>query len=102
VQTSPVALHEVSNSLTVVLGWLDRAKSQMPHGEAHAAIDVALSHARLGHSIARRAIGAEVQEGNVTRSALSVARERCSASLKKRRYAASSSVATTKRRTTCS
>jgi CheY-like chemotaxis protein len=69
------ALHEVSNSLTVVLGWLDRAKSQMPSGEAHDAIDVALSHARLGHTIARRAIGAEVQEGNVTRSALSVARD---------------------------
>jgi CheY-like chemotaxis protein len=69
------ALHEVSNSLTVVLGWLDRAKSQLPSGEAHAAIDVALSHARLGHSIARRAIGADVQEGNVTRSALSVARD---------------------------
>ena len=69
------ALHEVSNSLTVVLGWLDRAKSQVPRGELKDAIDVALSHARLGHSIARRAIGADTHEGNVTRSALSVARD---------------------------
>ncbi len=61
--------------MTVVLGWLDRAKSQSPRGEVKDAIDVALSHARLGHSIARRAIGAEVPEGNVTRSALSVARD---------------------------
>jgi hypothetical protein len=71
----PAGRARVSGSLTVVLGWLDRAKSQMPSGEAHDAIDVALSHARLGHTIARRAIGAEVQEGNVTRSALSVARD---------------------------
>ncbi|HEX4337588.1 MAG TPA: ATP-binding protein [Polyangiaceae bacterium] len=61
--------------MTVVLGWLDRAKSQAPHGEVEDAIDVALSHARLGHSIARRAIGAELKDGNVTRSALSVARD---------------------------
>ncbi|HEX3594645.1 MAG TPA: ATP-binding protein [Polyangiaceae bacterium] len=58
-----------------MLGWLDRAKSQLPSGEVEDAIDVALSHARLGHSIARRAIGAEIQESNVTRSALSVARD---------------------------
>ena len=69
------ALHEVSNSLTVVLGWLDRAKSQLPRAEIEAAIDVALSHARLGHSIARRAIGGETAEANVTRSALSLARD---------------------------
>src|SRR3954454_9465055 len=69
------ALHEVSNSLTVVLGWLDHAKHRTPAGEARQAIEVALSHARLGHTIARRAIGAEVAEGNVTRSAVSVARD---------------------------
>jgi CheY-like chemotaxis protein len=69
------ALHEVSNTLTVVLGWLDAAKSQVPSGAAHEAIDVALSHARLGHTIARRAIGAEVESAAVTRSGLSVARD---------------------------
>jgi len=68
------ALHEVSNTLTVVLGWLDAAKSQVS-GAAHEAIDVALSHARLGHDIARRAIGAEVETSAVTRSSLSVARD---------------------------
>jgi CheY-like chemotaxis protein len=65
----------VSNTLTVVLGWLDAAKSQVPSGAACEAIDVALSHARLGHTIARRAIGAEVEHANITRSALSVARD---------------------------
>ncbi len=69
------ALHEVSNTLTVVLGWLDAAKDQVPKGAAHDAIDVALSHARLGHDIARRAIGAEIDGGNIARSALSVARD---------------------------
>jgi CheY-like chemotaxis protein len=73
------ALHDVSNTLTVVLGWLDAAKSEIPAGKAREAIDVALSHARIGHSIARRAIGARadgaVDDGNVTRSALSVAKD---------------------------
>ncbi len=69
------ALHEVSNTLTVVLGWLDAAKKEIGNGRAHEAIDVALAHARLGHVIARRAIGADVDDANVTRSALSVARE---------------------------
>jgi CheY-like chemotaxis protein len=69
------ALHEVSNALTVVLGWLDSAKRGSPVGAARDAIDVALTHAKLGHTIARRAIGAEVEDVSVTRSALSVARD---------------------------
>ena len=69
------ALHEVSNTLTVVLGWLDAAKTQVPSGGVYDAIDVALTHARLGHAIARRAIGAEVSDAHVTRSALSLARD---------------------------
>lgn len=70
------ALHEVSNSLTVVLGWLDAAKNQIAAGPGREALEVALAHARLGHSIARRAIGADLEnESSVTRSALSVARE---------------------------
>lgn len=54
------ALHEVSNALTVVLGWLDVAGSKILAGEVKQAIDVARTHARLGHRIARQAIGAKV------------------------------------------
>src|SRR6186713_767717 len=42
------ALHEVSNALTVVLGWLDVAYSRLEAGPARDAIDVARTHARLG------------------------------------------------------
>jgi CheY-like chemotaxis protein len=69
------ALHEVSNTLTVVLGWLDAAKSETLPRSVSDAIEIALEHARLGHSIARRAIGAEVEDANAARSALSVARD---------------------------
>lgn len=58
------ALHEVSNTLTVVLGWLDAAQAGLPPGPESSAIDVARTHARLGHHIARRAIGAEVSSGS--------------------------------------
>jgi CheY-like chemotaxis protein len=54
------ALHEVSNTLTVVLGWLDAAQAGLSSGPESTAIDIARTHARLGHHIARRAIGAEV------------------------------------------
>ncbi len=54
------ALHEVSNSLTVVLGWLDRA-IQDPESVARA-LQVARSQAWLGYRVARRAIGADVVE----------------------------------------
>jgi CheY-like chemotaxis protein len=56
------AVHEVSNVLTIVLGWLDKAQSHLQPGEARAAVEVARSHAWLGHRIARRAIGAEVPD----------------------------------------
>lgn len=70
------ALHEVSNSLTVVLGWLTAAQERLDKGPAREAIEIALAHARLGHSVARQAIGAAVEDGaSVTRSALSVARD---------------------------
>jgi len=58
------ALHDVSNALTVVLGWLDVVRAQLPDGAAREALDVARTHARLGHGIARRAIGAEVIDGS--------------------------------------
>src|SRR3954468_13167751 len=66
------ALHEVSNALTVVLGWLDNALEACaqdacaPDGSARTradvegatrqAIEIARSHASLGHAIARRAV----------------------------------------------
>jgi len=52
------ALHDVSNALTVVVGWLEVALGKSPPNEVVEAIDVALSHARFGHRVARRAIGA--------------------------------------------
>ena len=68
------ALHEVSNALTVVLGWLDAAHSTLPAGEEKEAIEIARSHARLGHHVARRAIGAETGREQSERSARSMAR----------------------------
>jgi CheY-like chemotaxis protein len=67
------ALHEVSNALTVVLGWLDVAYSRLPAGAARDAIDVARTHARLGHGISRSAIGAEAPESSAQASGVSVA-----------------------------
>lgn len=51
------ALHDVSNALTVVVGWLEVALGKSAPHEVVEAIDVALSHARFGHRVARRAIG---------------------------------------------
>src|SRR6188768_1135403 len=56
------ALHEVSNALTVVLGWLDVACNRHDPHAMREAIEVARLHARLGHQISRSAIGAEVPE----------------------------------------
>jgi CheY-like chemotaxis protein len=68
------ALHEVSNALTVVLGWLDNARAAAS-GEALQAIEVARAHASLGHAIARRAVGAPVGDGAELRSALNLVRD---------------------------
>ncbi len=65
------ALHEVSNALTVVLGWLDNARVGLS-GPALDAIEVARAHASLGHSIARRAVGAPVADGTELRSAITL------------------------------
>jgi CheY-like chemotaxis protein len=59
------ALHEVSNALTVVVGWLEAAREQAEaHGgtdpQLRRALDVAFSRAQLGRRIARNAIAAEV------------------------------------------
>ncbi|MFO0571117.1 MAG: hybrid sensor histidine kinase/response regulator [Polyangiaceae bacterium] len=68
------ALHEVSNALTVVLGWLEIARDRADDGAVRDAIDVAQSHARLGHGMARRAIGGSSPGAGVERSAAEVAR----------------------------
>lgn len=55
------ALHEVSNALTVVLGWLEEAReASMGNARAERAIDIALSRALVGRNLARQAIGADV------------------------------------------
>jgi hypothetical protein len=69
------ALHEVSNALTVVLGWLDDARSSLPAGGARDAVDVAHVHAVLGHSIARRAVGASISDSAQVRGALALVRD---------------------------
>lgn len=54
------ALHEVSNALTVVLGWLECAQEELAATDvAKRAVDVAMFHAKLGRRLARRAIGDE-------------------------------------------
>lgn len=69
------ALHEVSNALTVVLGWLDVACTKLPPGAERDAIEVARTHAHLGQRIARTAIGAEAPgRGSTRRPARSIAR----------------------------
>lgn len=56
------ALHEVSNALTVVVGWLARAQAQKPESESIAgALDIAKKRAEQARGIIRRAIGADIQ-----------------------------------------
>jgi CheY-like chemotaxis protein len=66
------ALHEVSNALTVVMGWIERARaeSSSPAG-VERALDVAFGRAAQARIIVRRAIGAEVPEA-APRSAAAV------------------------------
>jgi len=58
------ALHEVSNALTVVLGWLEVAQRHIVGDAASEALEVALRQARLGYRVARRAIGASTPREN--------------------------------------
>lgn len=58
------ALHEVSNSLTVVVGWLERAMSSAPP-ELRQALEIAHARARDGRDIARRAIGARTSSAPI-------------------------------------
>jgi CheY-like chemotaxis protein len=64
----------VSNALTVVLGWLDAARTKVGEGPAREALEVARTHAELGFRVARSAIGARVG-ADAERSAFAVARE---------------------------
>jgi CheY-like chemotaxis protein len=52
------ALHEVSNALTVVLGWVDVAHRSKDARAVKAALDVVAARASHARDIARRAIGA--------------------------------------------
>lgn len=69
------ALHEVSNALTVVLGWLAEAQGNIPPGPGRDAIEVAQTHARRGHRVARAAIGVDAPESQSVRSAQKLAQE---------------------------
>lgn len=51
------ALHEVSNALTVILGWVERARNGERIPEA---LDLVAGRARLARNLVRRAIGAAV------------------------------------------
>lgn len=62
-------LHEVSNALTVVLGWLDVAGRAPNLEEAREALRVAHEHARRGQTMARRSIGAETPSDHKRRMA---------------------------------
>lgn len=68
------ALHEVSNALTVVLGWLDIASERAEPGATQDAVDVARTYATLGHGLARRAIGAGADATEIEKSASGIAR----------------------------
>lgn len=67
------ALHEVSNALTVVLGWLDMASRAESLSEARDAISVAREHARRGQGMARQSIGGEAPALQRSRLASEVA-----------------------------
>jgi len=59
----PGALHEVSNALTVILGWVERAR-EAREDELARALDIVAGRARDARRIVRRAIGAAVPSGD--------------------------------------
>jgi CheY-like chemotaxis protein len=58
------AIHEATNALTVILGWIERAKEACrgDNSEALDALGRAARYARAARDSMRRSIGAEVQE----------------------------------------
>ncbi len=70
------ALHEVSNALTVVVAWLERAYATLPpEGEAFHAVDMAFQRSRRACLIARRALGAPDEGSDDERSAAELVAE---------------------------
>ncbi len=65
-------LHEVSNVLTVVMGWLEVALGLSSEAPVQDALEVALSHARFGYRVARRTIGASAEADTSVRPAREV------------------------------
>ncbi|UQA62637.1 sensor histidine kinase [Polyangium aurulentum] len=60
-------MHEVSNALTVVLGWIDRARGELDDAPSvEDALAIAASRARHARQIVRRAIGADVPDEQPT------------------------------------
>ncbi len=57
-QDLAAALHEVSNALTVVIGWADAARGATDPSAVRPALDIVLARAAHARDIARRAIGA--------------------------------------------
>ncbi|XXT19309.1 hybrid sensor histidine kinase/response regulator [Sorangium sp. So ce429] len=57
-QELAVALHEVSNALTVIVGCIERAQGEQQGSELSRALGVAASRARDARRLIRRAIGA--------------------------------------------
>ncbi len=56
------ALHDVSNALTVVLGWVDEATAlDLTEEERRAALRMIEAHSHRARDLARAAIGAEVE-----------------------------------------
>jgi CheY-like chemotaxis protein len=72
------ALHEVSNALTVVLGWLECARDEMPPSDiAKKAVEIAMFHAKLGRRLARKAIGDDSEQLEDEADLDSVVRDVC-------------------------
>src|SRR5262245_59041939 len=56
-------LHEVSNALTVILGWIERARTDRGSpGSVERALEIAATRAAQARDLVRKAIGAEVVE----------------------------------------
>ncbi|XYH97627.1 hybrid sensor histidine kinase/response regulator [Sorangium sp. So ce1128] len=60
-QELAVALHEVSNALTVIVGCIERAQGEQQGPELSRALGVAASRARDARRLIRRAIGADAE-----------------------------------------
>jgi len=55
------ALHDVSNALTVLLGWVAEARSERSPEQVDRALAIVEERARVARDVARRAIGADAE-----------------------------------------